>query len=136
MLLGDELHVLGEVTGLDGETVRRRVGRLVLLDRDGRGAEAPVEQAVSAYLATLSVVCFAVDDEPGPDSKRGLIEQNLIGLLSSYGKESIDPPSQTWLGHSSKHPLVAGSGLWNQQHVEASYDPQFLGSKLNKSVAG
>ncbi|HEY3939501.1 MAG TPA: hypothetical protein VGL97_18865 [Bryobacteraceae bacterium] len=89
-------------------------------------AERSIEQAVSAYLATLSVVCLSVDDEPGPHSLRGSVEQNVIGLLSNYGKTSIDPPSQTWLGHFSSHPLVAGSGLWNQQHVEKSYDPNFL----------
>ena len=40
MLLADELHVLVDVTGLDGEPVRRRVGGLVVLDRDRQRAGA------------------------------------------------------------------------------------------------
>jgi hypothetical protein len=40
VLLGDELRLLVEVTGLDGEPVRGRVGGLVLLDRDCQRARA------------------------------------------------------------------------------------------------
>jgi hypothetical protein len=67
-----------------------------------------------------------VDDEPGQDSCRGLIERNAIGLLSNYCKFPVDSPSPKWLGHFSNHPLVVGSGLWNQQHVDKPHAPEFL----------
>ena len=89
-------------------------------------AEAPVEQAVSAYLRTLPFLWVSVDDEPSPDSQRGFIERNAIGLLSNYGRAALDPPSAGWLGHASNRARVRGSGLWNQQHVDATYDPTFL----------
>ena len=89
--------------------------------------EAPVEQAVSAYLSSLPFLWVGVDDEPSPDSQRGFIERNVIGLLSNYGHAVIDPPSADWLGRASNRVRVLGSGLWNQQHVDEIYDPTFLG---------
>jgi hypothetical protein len=89
-------------------------------------AEAPVEQAVSAYLGTLPFLWVSVDDEPSPHSLRGVIERNAIGLLSNYGRAVLDPPSARWLGHASNRARVLGSGLWNQQHADESYDPTFL----------
>jgi hypothetical protein len=55
-------------------------------------AEASVEQAVSAYLGTLPFLWASVDDGPSPDSQRGFIERNAIGLLSNYGRTVLDPP--------------------------------------------
>ena len=89
-------------------------------------AEAPVEQAVSAYLGTLPFLWVSVDDEPSPDSLRGVIERNAIGLLSNYVRAVLDPPSADWLGHFSNRARVRGSGLWNQRHVDETYDPTFL----------
>lgn len=89
-------------------------------------AEAPVEHAVSAYLGILPFLWVSADDEPSPDSRRGFIERNAIGLLSNDGRAVIDPPSTGWLGHFSNRERVRGSGLWNQQHVDETYDPTFL----------
>ncbi len=91
-------------------------------------AEAPVEQAVTHYLSTMPFLWLEIDDEPGPDSLRGVIERNSIALLSNHGRTPIDPPSPEWLGYGSDRPLVRGSGLWNQRHVEEAHDPAFLGT--------
>jgi hypothetical protein len=101
--------------------ISRGIDRLELVS-----AEAPVEQAVSAYLGTLPFLWVSVDDEPSPNSQRGFIERNAIGLLSNYGRAVLDPPSAGWLGHFSNRSRVRSSGLWNRQHVDETYDPTFL----------
>jgi hypothetical protein len=89
-------------------------------------SEAPVEQAVSSYIATMPFVWLDIDDAPGPDSLRGAIERNAIALLSNHERTALDPASPGWLGHFSERPRVRNSGLWNQQHVEQAHDPMFL----------
>jgi hypothetical protein len=89
-------------------------------------AEAPVEQAVSSYIASMPFLWLDIDDEPGPSSVRGSIERNAIALLSNHERKSFDPASPDWLGHSSGRPRVRSSGLWNQQHVEEAHDRMFL----------
>jgi hypothetical protein len=89
-------------------------------------AEAPVELAVSDYMATMPFLWLKVDDQPARDSLRGVIEQNTIALLSNYERAAIDPPSAGWLGHNSNRNLVRESGLWNQQHVTETYDSDYL----------
>lgn len=89
-------------------------------------AEAPVEQAVSTYVAAMPFLWLDIDDEPGPNSQRGFIEGNAIALLSNHERTPLDPASTGWLGHSSDRPRVRGSGLWNQQRVEETHDPVFL----------
>lgn len=91
-----------------------------------RMKERPLEQAVSLHLGQLEVAWLEVDDEAGPGSLRGLIERNAIALLSNCRRLPFDPPSDAWLGLSCPRPLVAGSGLWNQNHVTEDYDPVFL----------
>jgi hypothetical protein len=89
-------------------------------------AEAPIERAVSCYLSSMPFLWLDVDDEPGPKSRRGLIERNSIALLSNHQRPVLDPASPGWLGNTSNRPLVRGSGLWNQRHVKESHDPAFL----------
>ena len=79
-------------------------------------------------LRAVPVKSLDIDDEPGPDSLRGVIERNAIALLSNHGRTPLDPPSPGWLGYGSDRPLVRGSGLWNQRHVEETHDPAFLGT--------
>jgi hypothetical protein len=74
----------------------------------------------------MPFVWLSVDDEPGPASMRGKIERNAIALLSNFDKPPLDPPSPTWLGLHCNHDRVRASGLWNQNHVDESYDPAFL----------
>ncbi|NLO21913.1 MAG: hypothetical protein GX119_07915 [Syntrophomonadaceae bacterium] len=54
------------------------------------------------------------------------IEQNLIALLSNWGKKALDPPSSEWLGHYCGNVLVRDSGLWNTNGVMLKYDPQLI----------
>jgi hypothetical protein len=89
-------------------------------------SEAPVERAVSSYIAAMPFLWLDIDDEPGPDSLRGSIEGNVIALLSNHDRTPLDPASPDWLGHSSGRARVRSSGLWNQQHVEEAHDPIFL----------
>lgn len=88
--------------------------------------EGPVEQAVSARLSKLCVLWLGIDDAPGPESMRGRIERNAIGLLSNSRTHPLDPPSGNWLGQYSSRNRVKASGLWNQNHVDEPYDPKFL----------
>ena len=69
---------------------------------------------------------LAINDEPGPASRRGYIERNTIALLSNYGKPPLDAPSGHWLGHDCNRERVRISGLWNSNHVDEAYDPAFL----------
>jgi hypothetical protein len=74
-----------------------------------------------------------VEDEAGPESRRGYIERNSIALLSNDNKAPLDPRSPGWLGRHCHRAGVrdAGlrvrtSGLWNSNHVDEIYDPAFL----------
>ena len=66
----------------------------------------------------------------GPGSLRGYIERNSIALLSNLDKPKFDAPSEQWRGNRCDRgkALVRNSGLWNQRHVNESYDPAFLRS--------
>jgi hypothetical protein len=88
--------------------------------------ELPLEQHVSAYICAMPFLWLAIEDAPGPESGRAAIERNSIALLSNYRKPAIDPPSLEWLGRSSDRERVRESGLWNNNHVDKSYDPAFL----------
>jgi hypothetical protein len=90
-----------------------------------RDAEARLERRVSEYLGQMSVLWVEINDAPGPESLRALLEQNAIALLSK-GMHPIDRPSDTWLGSYAVHPAIRRSGLWNINHVGQSYDPHFL----------
>ena len=94
--------------------------------REVREREQPLEKAVSKVIGNMPFLWLAIEDEPGPDSLRGYIEQNSISLLSNYGKHPVDPPSGSWLGHHCSREKVRISGLWNSNHVEENYDPAFL----------
>jgi hypothetical protein len=93
---------------------------------DVRTAELTLEHAVSQILGDMTFLWLPVLDEAGPDSRRGYIERNAIALLSNSGKPILDPPSPRWLGLHSDRARVRNSGLWNQNHVEETYDPAFL----------
>ena len=92
-----------------------------------RMGERALEQEVSKTIGAMRFVWLAVDDEPGPESARGVIERGAIALLSNCGKTPIDPPSSGWLGHYCSRERVRASGLWNNNHVDETYDAAFLG---------
>jgi len=90
-----------------------------------REVEKELERRVSAYLATMSVLWLAVEDEAGPTSDRAYLERNLIGLLVGPGGP-IDSPSARWLGRFSPDERIRLSGLWNLNHLNYTYSPEFL----------
>ena len=94
--------------------------------RKVRQGENPLEQKVSDFLGKMTLVALPIPDSAGPNSLRGLIERNSIALLSGYDDGQLDQPSKDWLGSYSDRPRVRGSGLWNNNHVDESYDPAFL----------
>ena len=88
--------------------------------------EVHVEQAVTRYIGAMPFLWLDVDDDPGPDSLRAMIERNSIALLSNYERLTYDAASGDWLGKHSNRPLVRNSGMWNQRHVTEAHEPAFL----------
>ena len=96
--------------------------------REIREHEYPLERAVSEHIRRMPFLWVAIDDEPGPESKRAYFERNAIALLSnsSSTERPIDPPGPNWLGWHAASPEIGLSGLWNVNHVALDYDPGFL----------
>ena len=90
-----------------------------------RAAEAACERKVSEYIAAMTVLWVDVPDEPGTNSLRTIIERNSIALLSNRFAP-IEPAKADWLGHHSPRPDIRRSNLWNVNHADQAYDPQFL----------
>jgi hypothetical protein len=99
-----------------------------------RGRERGLECEVSKIIGAMPFVWLAIEDEAGPQSARGYIERNAIALLSNYNKTPLDPPSKNWLGHDADRERVRNAGLWNQNHVDETYDPSFL-DRLDQMVS-
>ena len=97
-------------------------------DRELRMAELEMELRVSDYIRTLPFLWVGVNDEPGPESDRSYLERNAIALVSNLGGEVIDPRPTDWLGRHSPVKEIRESGLWNIDHVDEPYDPDFLDS--------
>lgn len=91
-----------------------------------REQERQLEQTVSRSIGAMPFVFVNIDDDPGPESGRGVIERNSIALLSNFRREAIDPASTRWLGHNSGRDRVRESGLWNNNHVDETYERSFL----------
>jgi hypothetical protein len=146
-------HRGGSSNGNHRGSVFRKLVGLSLIAREpawaipswGSGASAPkaitmqereLEARVSAKLATMRVLCLAIDDEPGKDSLRGFVERNAIALLSAYGAPAIDPPSPDWLGRHCPRERIRESGLWNSDFVDIDIEPTFIDvfEKLIESI--
>lgn len=131
-----------------GSVYRKRVGEAILekhalhddypawgerwsrIDRDRsalRDEEYILERRVSAYLREQPFLWVALDDEPGPDSDRARLERNALALLGNVGVRTVDPRRDDWLGRHSRSRSIRESGLWNVNHVDEEYDPDFLG---------
>ena len=95
-------------------------------DHDVRGGELTLECSVSKTIGNMPFLWLSIEDDAGPESLRGSIERNSIALLSNFNKSPLDPSSQGWLGHHCNRERVRKSGLWNQNHVEEVYEPDFL----------
>ena len=104
LLVGQALMASGALPhcaswGVKGEAAQAAAS--LGLDRNElRQNEASAELAVSRYLATMSFVFQPIDDEPGPESLRGLIGRQSIALLSNFERDGLDLPSAGWLGHA------------------------------------
>jgi len=93
---------------------------------DVRDHERELEIEVSQYIGTLPFLIVAADDDPGPESTRGVIERNSIALLSNYRRPAMDAASLNWLGQHSGRERVRESGLWNNNHADETHDPHYL----------
>jgi len=91
-----------------------------------RTIESPIEMEVSSVIGRMPFLLLNIDDEAAPSSLRGVVERNAIALLSNYEKHPLDQPSAEWIGHKCDRIKVRQSGLWNQNHVDQEYDPNFL----------
>ena len=83
-----------------------------------REAEYALEHAVSDYIGAMPFLWLAVDDTPGPQSDRGVIERGAIALLSNLDRPVIDAASANWLGRVADRRLIRDSGLWNVNHTQ------------------
>jgi hypothetical protein len=95
-------------------------------ERAVREGEIALEREVSRVIGAMTFLWLPIEDEAGPESKRGYIERNAIALLSNYDRPPLDPPLKQWLGHHSDRERVRKSSLWNQNHVDEVCDPAFL----------
>lgn len=109
--------------GSDAGTAARRLATTGGAVKEG---EADLERRVSRHIGAMPLLWLASDDGPGPESRRGFVERNAIALLSHAAAPAADPSSERWLGTFSDREPVRRAGLWNNHHVEESYDPAFL----------
>jgi len=91
-----------------------------------RSSELELEQLVSKTIGQMPFLCLLITDKASKESLRGYIEKNSIALLSNYSKEPLDAASDEWLGHDCNRERVKKSHLWNQNHVDDTYDSNFL----------
>ena len=129
LLVGEAMMRAGSVEPVDSW------GKGSSAPRDVRQTERPAEVEVSRYIGAMPFLVLSVPDDPGPDSKRACVERNAIALLSGYAHEPIDPPTSRWLGVNSGRERVFRSGLWNNNHVDEDYSPEFL-NVLGELIAG
>lgn len=94
--------------------------------REVRQAEFSHEQTVSSIIGQMPFLWLEIEDEPGKNSLRALIESNSIALLSNYKKQPIDPLSSNWLGNYRGETVIAETGLWNVRGVKSNYVPSYL----------
>jgi hypothetical protein len=94
--------------------------------RETREREHPLEVAVSDHIGRMPFLWLAVEDAPGPESHRGVIERGAIGLLSNFNRPALDPPSSAWLGRHARRDAIGASGLWNVNHVRDKPTPELL----------
>ena len=88
-------------------------------------AERALEVEVSRVIRALPFLWLSVPTRPDGSSDRGLLERNLIALLSTLagGDEAA---STTWLGRHAVAPKVRESSLWNVNHVDGAFEPSTL----------
>ena len=83
-------------------------------------------RCISTYIGNMPFLCIRVDGQ-GSHNQRKFIESNAIALLSNWRRDSIDPPSDAWLGRKARKVEISNSGLWNIQHTKSKHKHEFLG---------
>lgn len=83
-----------------------------------RAEERRVEERVTSVISVMPVAWIAIT---GRRKERRRLERGIIGLLSNWGREAVDPPSGRWLGRLHDWPIIVKSGLWNDEHADASW---------------
>ena len=124
-----------------GSVFRKEMG-IALRKRDdvecstwGKGGSAPravrngeiaLEQEVSEIIEVMPFLWLPLEIEPEDRQLRAYIERNTIALLSNYGRPTLDPPSDSWLGRWSDKAKIRDSGLWNSNYVDETHFPEFF----------
>jgi hypothetical protein len=62
-------------------------------DKNTRQGEVALEREVSQVIGAMTLIWVPIEDDAGPQSRRGFIERNAIALLSNYNKPPFDPSS-------------------------------------------
>ena len=73
---------------------------------------------MSDYIGAMPFLWLAVNDSPGPQSDRGVIETGAIALLSNLNRPVVDAASAGWLGCVADRRQIRDSGLWNVNHTK------------------
>jgi hypothetical protein len=111
------LTTWGNGSTASAAAIKRQLDRERLLSR-----ERPIETSVCRLIGAMTIVCVPVDERV----VRAFVERTVIGLLSNFARALVDPPSPAWLGRQSSRKRVRDSGLWNNDHVDGSYEPALL----------
>jgi hypothetical protein len=90
-----------------------------------RGEERSVEVEVSRVIRSMPFLWLSVPTRPDGTSDRGLLERNVIGLLSTTSR-GTEAASANWLGHHALAGKVRSSSLWNVNHVDDAFDAAAL----------
>jgi len=122
------LHVGEALIARDGwpAEIRATWPRGSTATQEIRASELALERAVSVYIGALPFLWVAVEDWPGPNCDRAVIEAGSIALLSGR-RDPIDEPSADWLGRLAQRDPIRASGLWNVRHVDDEPTTAFLG---------
>ncbi|MBL4617864.1 MAG: hypothetical protein JKY46_09210 [Robiginitomaculum sp.] len=118
--------IVGTADQARQETVTSSWGKGSSAPREIRDKELHQERRVSQIIGNMPFLWLPIEDSATPESLRGVIERNSIALLSNFEKQKIDPPSLQWLGGDCDRKRVRLSGLWNSNHVNEDYNPDFL----------
>ena len=113
-------------TGDWPDSIRGTWGHESSAPLDVRQNEYPLELEVSNHIRSMPFIWVEVDDPPGHESDRGVIEAGTIALLGAGTRQSIDEPSTEWLGRQSDREAIRESGLWNVEHTADRPVEEFL----------
>ncbi|MCY4077818.1 MAG: hypothetical protein OXH04_20555 [Acidobacteria bacterium] len=94
---------------------------------DDLAAERLLEDRVTSVISAMPVTWVTVEQGERQDLERG-----IIGLLSNWDREAVDPPSENWLGRYHPWPIMR-SGLWNAKHMKT---PWMAGLDCAERLAG